>query len=296
MLRICYRFGAYTAFLAVSLSGAHIASGYHDYSVKLSSWHPASGEAAGVLVPVRINNGRVLRLLLDSGASGITIPVRAARNLSLAELAGEMQIGGLGDGGAHPARIAMAQQVMIGDLELKNCTIAITAGSLTRDADGIIGMNVFNEFRIRLDVRAKELRLEAFTDATPGEGTRVVAADHILMVRARVKGGGEGLFLIDTGSAVTSLASDFQWPAASSGGTMSLAGVSGNLADAKRLAPVSLEIGGRTVIDRDPVSINMDSVSRRNGVKVSGILGYSVLSRAPVTFNYRDGLVELGTR
>ncbi|HXJ44418.1 MAG TPA: retroviral-like aspartic protease family protein [Bryobacteraceae bacterium] len=296
MLRICYRFAVCTSLLAGSLFGAHVASEYRDYTVRLSSWHPASSEAAGVLVPVRINDGRVLRLLLDSGASGITISSKTARGLGLEEFVSEGRIGGLGDGPVRTAQTAKAGRVTIGELALEDCAIAVVPGTLTRDADGVIGMNVFEAFRIRLDVRAKELRLEAFTDNTPKPGTHTYAVEHILLVRARVNGGDEGFFLVDTGSAVTSLASDFRLPAASSGGTVSLVGVAGNVSGVRRLAPVSLEIGGRTMVDREPVAMNLETISQRNGVKVSGILGYSVLSRAPVTFNYRDGLVELGSR
>jgi hypothetical protein len=295
MLRICYRFAICTAVLAGSLFGAHVASEYRDYTVRLSVWHPSSAEAAGVLVPVRINDGRMLRLLLDSGASGITLSGKAARSAGLPEISQEMRIGGLGDGALTVARTTTAQ-VRIGDLELQDCAVAVVPGNLTRDADGIIGMNVFEAFRIRLDVRAKELRLEAFTDQTVQSGTPAYVVEHILLVRAKVKGGGEGLFVVDTGSAVTTLASDFQWPEAASRGSVALSGVTGSVSGARRLAPVSFEIGGRTVVDREPVAINLEKVSQRNGVKVSGILGYPVLSRAPVTFNYRDGLVELGTR
>src|SRR4051794_35385985 len=182
MLRICYRLAVCTAFAAGSLFAAHVASAYRNYSVRLSPWHPSNAEAAGILVPVRINGGRVLRLVLDSGASGLTISSKVARRLGLEESTGESRIGGLGEGHPQSSRSATARRVSIGELELEDCAVAVVPGALTRDADGIIGMNVFEAFRIRLDVQAKELRLEAFTDNTPKRGTPAYAPEHLLMV------------------------------------------------------------------------------------------------------------------
>lgn len=102
-------------------------------------------------------------------------------------------------------------------------------------------------------------------------------------------GHGEGVFLVDTGSAVTSIASELQWPAAATGGHTGLTGASGSVTG-KRLASVSLEM------EREPVSLDLGNLSRLNGMKVAGILGYSVLSRGPVMINYRDRQVEIAGR
>ena len=80
------------------------------------------------------------------------------------------------------------------------------------------------------------------------------------------------------------------------GTTTNLAGVSGALPEARHLAPISLEIDGRKMVEREPVALNLEAISRRNGVKVAGILGYSVLSRTRVTFSYREGRVEFSSR
>lgn len=61
-----------------------------------------------------------------------------------------------------------------------------------------------------------------------------------------------------------------------------------------RISPIRLEVAGRTLIDSDPVAMSFAEISHREGVTISGILGYSALSRAPLTINYRDGLVDPG--
>ena len=269
-----------------------VVSEYRDYRIHLSTWRPSGSVAAGVLVPVRINNSALLHLVLDSGASGIALHRHAARLHRLVPVA-EPRIAGFGKGRDVAARVSRADSVAVGDLQFEDCLINIVPGELTRDADGVIGTKFFEAFRIRLDATARELKLEAFPEQ---RNTGEINPDHLLFVRARVNGNEEGLFLVDTGSAVTSLASDVQWPRAISGTTTNLAGVAGALAEAKQLAPVSLEIGGRKVVDHKPVALNLEVISRRNGIKVAGILGYSVLSRTQVTFDYREGRVDLSSK
>lgn len=293
MLRICYRLFVGVALLVTTaMADQRVVSEYRDYRIRLSHWRPSGSAAAGILVPVRINNGSLLHLVLDSGASGITVNGNTGRQLRLETLA-ETGISGFGKGRDAVAHVARADSVSVGDLQFEDCLILIAPRELTRDADGVIGTKFFEAFRIQLDAGARELRLEAFPEP---RNTGEVNPDHLLFVRARVNGNEEGLFLVDTGSAVTSLASDVQWPCAITGTTTNLAGVAGALPEVKQLAPVSLEIGGRKVVEHKPVALNLEAISRRNGIKVAGILGYSVLSRTRVTFDYREGRVDLSSK
>ena len=282
MLRICYRFALGVALLASpAISQQQLTSDYHDYSIRLTPWRPVSSESAGVLVSVRVNGTRTLRLVLDSGASGITLSRKTAKALGIVP-EGEAQVAGLGE--IRQVATAAMPPMTIGALSITGSPVHVTPESLTRGADGIIGLDVFEDFRIRLDAGAHELRLEAFPEKPSHPASH---GGHLLFVRARINGA-EGLFLVDTGAAVTSLASDFAWPAQP--GTRTLTGASG-MVEGKRLAPVSLEVAGVRVVERNPVTLDLAQISQRNGVKVAGILGYSLISRTPVTVDYREGLV-----
>lgn len=292
MLRIGYRLAAATALLAsAAFAEPRVISEYRNYNLRLISWRPLDTKVSGLLVPVRINQSRPLRLLLDTGATGIVLSKQAARTLQL-EPASAESLTGFGTATPRTVPVTLAQTIEIGDLTLTNCEVRVLPEIPARDADGIIGLDVFEEFRIHLDAATRTLRLEAFPQRQTAEPA---AHDHLLFVHARVNGKTDGLFLIDTGSALTSLASDLPWPAAVIGGETSLNSASGPVA-AKRLAPISLEIAGQKLVEREPVALNLESVSRLNGIKVAGILGYSLLSRAPVTVSYRDRLVQLGHR
>jgi hypothetical protein len=43
--------------------------------------------------------------------------------------------------------------------------------------------------------------------------------------------------------------------------------------------------------DFSPVSFDLSEMSRQEGVEISGIVGFSTVSKTVVTINYRDGLV-----
>ena len=293
MLRICYKLLLSVALLAsAAWAGQRVASDYRDYRIALSIWRPTGVTAMGVVVPVRLDGGRVLRLVLDSGASGITISNKTARELQLGTLV-ETKVTGFGEGLNVVGHVGFVDSVVIGDLRFEACPIRVVANDLARRADGVIGTDFFGAFRIRLDPAGRELRLEAFTEEQSGPRNR---SNHLLFVKATVNGNAEGLFLVDTGSAVTSLASDLPWPSAMAGNTMNLIGISGDVPEARYLAPVSLEIDGKKVVERQPVALNLAAISRRNGITVAGILGYSVLSRTGVTFDYREGSVALSSR
>ena len=58
---------------------AELVSPYQPYDLKLRPFYPVPSRPAGVLLHVRINGGRPLRLVLDSGAEFIVIGAKAAR-------------------------------------------------------------------------------------------------------------------------------------------------------------------------------------------------------------------------
>jgi predicted aspartyl protease len=298
------------------LQPARMTSRYMAYTVRLENFQPRGTRSDGLPVPVSINGGKTLHLLLDSGARGITIAAREARHMGLDSVS-ESQIAGLGSSGPMDAAVTIAKSVAIGDLRFENCVVEVTRDPLTRGADGVMGMNLLEAFRIRLDARNKTLQLTPFADRLPAfetvtaglgvwsghdrnfEGESAPGAvpvygfQHFLLVRTKANGR-QGLFLVDTGSAFTTLAREFAPPTSSMAPSMSLHGAGGDVSDAARISPVTLEIAGRKFVAAEPVAMDLGHISQRQGIRISGILGYSALSRAPVTFNYRDGLVDLG--
>ena len=57
---------------------------------------------------------------------------------------------------------------------------------------------------------------------------------------------------------------------------------------------MGLQVGGRVLAEHEAVALDLGRLSQREGVEISGILGYSTLSRWPVTIDFRSGMVRIG--
>ena len=128
---------------------------------------PSVPSQDGILVAARINGGKPLRLLLDTGARGIILNPRAARDLALETIVAS-SLSGFGEAGAGESRVALARTVAFGDLTFEECLIEVAGRSLTTGADGVIGADIFQRFKIGVDAHARLLQLTPFDDV-PGE-------------------------------------------------------------------------------------------------------------------------------
>ena len=102
-------------------------------------------------------NGKQSRLLLDTGASGITISNQLASQAGLKQVSAG-QITGIGDKGEVPAQLAYANSVEIADMEFHNCPLYVMEWA-PRDTDGVIGADVFSQFLVELDFPNSTLTL-----------------------------------------------------------------------------------------------------------------------------------------
>ena len=295
---------------------AALDSPYRDYKLALETFMAPNGQTSGVLLNASINHGKPLRLILDTGADGIILTSKAVRNLGLETLT-RSQIGGLGQRAPANALVAVAQTVEIGDFRLQNCVLQVSDADLTPGADGIIGANVFQEFLIRLDARSHVLELSPFSSRAESsiqfgdpwvnyERSACESCDklapafrvgHLLLLRATLNGPNNddrqyGYFVLDSGSTYSAVSQDFgnRLP----GGRTHLLGARGLLDGVSHSRPIRLGVGAAQLADFNPVSLDLTEMSRQEGVEISGIVGFSLVSEVVLTINYRDGLVGFG--
>src|SRR5262249_40269570 len=130
-------------------------------------------------------------------------------------------------------------------------------------------------------------------DLTPSDGAaqspNAIGLQNLLLLRTTVEGR-EGWFLLDSGAAYSTVSKDLVPPVLLKGAT-GLIGVQGPLTGAYRLGPISLQIGGHVLVDMSPVTLDLHSLSAREGVEISGVLGYSALAARPFTVDFRNGTV-----
>ncbi len=281
-----------------------LASPYAAYRLALTGFRPTTSEENGILVAARINGGKPLRLLLDTGARGILIDSRVARNLGLETIV-ESRLGGFGDTGVGGSRVALARTVAFGDLAFEECLVEVTDHRLTAGADGVLGADVFERFRIGVDPQARVLQLTPFEDATANPADRAhlgaqwsipaVGFRNLLLVKSSVEGGKPGLFLVDTGAAFTAVSREYLPPTVHSGYPVELQGAQGPLSGAFRVeAPLVFDVGGLPFVERAPLAMDLRRLSQLEGIDIAGILGYSMLGQSPFTIDLRNGVVEFG--
>jgi hypothetical protein len=275
--------------LAGKMAG-RLASAYTSYRVPLSGFRPSGATQDGLIVTVRVNGGNPLRLVLDTGARDIMISGRAAKNLGLDTIV-TSRINGFGDGDEGESRLALARSLAIGDLRFEDCLIEVSAHGVVPGADGILGAGIFEAFRMRIDAQRNAMQLTPFADAdTPQSPANAIGLRRLMLVKASVAGK-EGWFLLDSGAAYSTVTRELVPPALLRNTAANLIGVRGALSGAYRLGPISLGVAGRTLVDLSPVALDLAPLSRREGVEISGVVGYSALSRRPFTIDFRHGVV-----
>ncbi len=259
---------------------AHLASAYTVYRLPLTGFRPLGSSQIGVLVAVRINSGKSLHLLLDTGARGLSIDSHAARNLDLETIASS-GLQGLGDSASAGSRLTLARTVTFGNLAFEECLIEVSDHSLTTGADGVLGADLFESFQIHLNPAERLLELTPFESPISPSATSISALGHrnLLFVHAGLETGKEGLFLVDTGSGFTSVSRDLLPAALPQGLPVGLQGAQGPLAGGIRLASLEIQVAGKSVVDA-PVALDLHRISQLEGVEISGILGYSLLGRS----------------
>jgi tetratricopeptide (TPR) repeat protein len=120
----------------------------------------------GLGLPVEVN-GQKSKLMLDTGAGGITINRKLAARAGVQRLA-EVFIGGIGDKGAARGYAAHADSIRIGKLEFHNCLLEVVDKGFVAEEEGLIGADVFQQFLVELDFPKRKLRLSQLP-ARPGE-------------------------------------------------------------------------------------------------------------------------------
>jgi hypothetical protein len=250
---------------------------------------------AGLLLRARINGGRELKLIVDSGAAGVVLNPSASRGLKL-EFLGSMSLAGYGSGPMGQAQLALAEAFETAGFQIANLLLKVSQIELTPDADGVAGLDLFENFLIRVDAPARLLVLTPFgkeqSQAACAECLPAYRVGHLLLVRGKVNGTADGYFILDSG-APYSLVSRKLLPRYSER-TSVAAGVQGTQALGIPSAPLSFALGNKHFFDFEYAALDTDEISARNGTEISGAIGLSMLRQMPLTVDYRDGWVKLG--
>jgi len=246
---------------------------------------------------VRFNDRATATLLLDTGASGVTITRKFADKIGAQKLS-EQAIVGVGSSGAARGYQAWVDEVAIGELKFHDCFVHVLPSSIA-ETDGIIGADVFAKFLVTLDFSAHKVRLETLPEApasvsaaaSAGPWTQAYGFGHFLLLPTDVNGKVAGLFALDSGANINSVSPELGQRIPEMRMLNSpVIGVSGMVNSAQG-ANINLRFAG---VRRDVriITVDLGSVSKNLGTEVSGQIGFNTLDRMKITINYRDGLVD----
>ena len=246
------------------------------------------------IVPIRIDDGPVIRVLFDTGASNDVTP-SVARRLHLT-VVGNGKAGGFGPG-VVSQRYTTVKRLRIGRAELHDQPFVVMPGD-NDGIDGTIGCEIMQRFAVRFDFRHG--RVEFSRDAR----AFAIAAAPIPMrmsgCQPEIDGavdGMRGALGIDTGDANSLLV---MAPFVKSHGLVArykandvlLSGAVAGSAAGLRARATTIRLGPVVVHDV-PIELSIMNKGAANDPTELGNVGIQILSRFEPVFDYRTGRMWL---
>ncbi len=246
------------------------------------------GVVRGRVIQADLGGRKPIRFLLDTGSTGVFLVERIARKLGFAPLATETRFGGGGDE-RHRTRRGILPSFGIGGLRYGNALVTVSADEVepTGQYQGILGIQVFDGYRITIDPAQGRLVLDGPVGDRAGEPYWTVAGQ--LLVEASAVGAPNGLFLFDTGAARSLVSSGYVTaiPGAALGRAAEIRGYGGAVRGAREARGVRVEFQSLRTPDAPIPAVDLSLRSRMGGVEVAGYLGLDLLSEARITIDTR---------
>ncbi len=268
-------------------------SPYQAYVLKLIGPAWRAGKPMGFGLRARLNEGPEIRLLVDTGARGLVIYQKAVRKLDLDGLHPSW-LEGFG-GERRAARAAIARKLQLGLLILHNVPVQVCSERPAPDIDGVIGVDIFHDFLIRLDGPKRILELMPYPEPSSdlGEFYPFQQVGHLILVTVRVNRRHEGQFLLDSGASHSVV--DPEWSAQTAAHAY-VQGVGGLAGAFGRTFPVEVELAGRSTWESDVVAMDLKAIRERHGVPIRGLIGYPAMERSILTLDFREKRLRISER
>src|SRR5882762_8137912 len=257
----------------------------------------AGGAQPLILLPVQVNDRGPFDFILDTGAGTSLLSSELAKRLD-AKILGSKE--GQSAGGNVSVSLAKVDSLAVGETKLREVDVGIVdlsniGKTIGAKIDGDLGYNFLKHFRVTIDYRDCEIRLEdpkrveSFGRSAKTEVPIRLAspAKPLLLVDVHANGRGPFQFAIDTGTPTTAISPEFSKQLGVQSSPVG-PGTTGG-------APVDFSAGmlesfqlGRAKIDNMPVVV-ADFFTMLNtavGAKLDGIVGYNFLRNYKVMIDY----------
>ena len=266
-------------------------------------------KSKGFGLQVKFNDRASAVLLLDTGASGITIGRKLGEKAGVVKIA-DTYMFGIGDQGTIQTYVGWVDKINIGGIEFNHCIVEVSSRTDIADEAGLIGADVFEKFLVTLDFKERRLLLGPLPKSPSGVAdedapqdryiapemqsfTKIWRFGHDLVIPVVVSDKAMGNFILDTGADLNSVTPSLakQITKTSYEG-YSMKGVSGRVNEVVNGDKAILQFGKMRVRSDDIPVFDVTNISNSEGTEISGFIGIKTLVQMKFIIDYRDGLVN----
>ena len=257
-----------------------------------------TGKKLGYVVRAEIGpKRRKVRLLLDTGSTGLFLVDRKARKCGFQPLTEETAFGG-GGKRRHVSRRGLFPHFGVGELHFRDALAGTTRTELEPHGryHGVLGVSIFDGYRVTLDLVEEKLVLEPAGPLAGGAFYWTVAGQ--MLVEASVASDVSGLFLFDTGAHWSVVSYDLaaQVEGARLTPIGDVRGFGGQVEGASLLRGVEVRFEVWSSGGENLRALDLSLRSRVGGVEISGFLGMDLLDRSRIVIDTVDRRVRVAKR
>jgi predicted aspartyl protease len=260
-------------------------------------FHLAGGAQPLILLPVQVNDRGPFDFILDTGAGTSLLSSDLATQLEV-KIIGSKD--GMSAGGKVSVSLAKVDSLTVGETKLNDVDVGtVDLGPIGKAIgariDGDLGYNFLKHFRVTIDYRSFELRLEdpnRIKNVTRGAQTSIPIrlaspAKPLILVSAHANGRGPFQFAIDTGTSTTAITADLAKQLGLKTSPVGAGTTGGAPVDFFAGSLQSFQLGGARIDNMAVVVADFfEMLSAAVGAKLDGIVGYNFLRNYKVVIDY----------
>jgi predicted aspartyl protease len=257
----------------------------------------AGGAQPLILLPVHVNNHGPFEFILDTGAGTSLLSSELAKQLAV-KIIGSKE--GQSAGGKVAVSLAKIDSLAVGETKLGEVDVGVVdlahiGRTVGAKIDGDLGYNFLKHFRVTINYRDCELRLddpkrvETFARGAQTEIPIRLAnpAKPLILVDVHANGGGPFQFAIDTGTSTTAITPELAKQLEITTSPVGAGTTGGAAVDFHAGLLQSFQLGGAKIDDMAVVVADFFTMlSAAVGAKLDGIVGYNFLRNYKVVIDY----------
>jgi predicted aspartyl protease len=257
----------------------------------------AGGAQPLILLPVLVDDRGPFDFILDTGAGTSLLSSELAKQLEV-KVIGSKE--GQSAGGKVSVSLAKVDSLVVGETKLKGVDVGVVdlshiGKTVGAKIDGDLGYNFLKHFRVTINYRDCEIRLEdpkrveSFARAAKTEIPIRLAnpAKPLVLVDVHANGRGPFQFAIDTGTSTSAITPELAKQLEVQTSPVGAGTTGGSPVDFSAGSLQSFQLGGAKIDNMAVVVADFFTMlNAAIGVKLDGIVGYNFLRNYKVVIDY----------